>query len=166
MYELPIADDCFFGVPAHRIGLIVCPDAKRIAVGIGISVAMRENDVADLETRDVHPNLDDFSDRRVTGIDLAATGVRNIHGVREGGMGDVVFGRDHEDANLYIARLHVADVELIQNDDARDVDAIEIVVDPRSLGGDGFCSDGVGAGHRNLLGSRRRPGKRAERARG
>ena len=100
LHELPVADDTFLGVPTDRVGLVVCPDAERIAVFVGLAVAMGDDDVADLELRDFATDFRHFADGGVAGIDLAAAEIGDVDRVRRRRVGEVVFGGNGEGAEL------------------------------------------------------------------
>src|SRR5262249_43423260 len=61
-----------------------------------------------------------------------AAHLRDVHGVCERGMADVVLGGGGEDLQPYIARPELAQRALVQLDDASDVDLLEVA--PRALG--------------------------------
>ena len=91
LHELPIAYDAFLGVPADRVWLVVCPDAERVAVFVGLAVAVGDDDVADLELGDFATHFHHFAYGGVSGIDLAAAEVRDVDRIRRRGVGQVVF---------------------------------------------------------------------------
>jgi len=103
-HDLPVADDRLLGIPADRLGLVVGPDAQRIAVGVGLAVAVGDDDVASLEARHVAADLDDLADGGVARIDLAAAQLGDVDRVGGRGVGQVVLGRDHEDPQPDVAR--------------------------------------------------------------
>jgi hypothetical protein len=101
--DLPVADDRLLAVPAERVRLVVGPDAQRVAVDVGLAVAVGDDDIAALEAADRAPDLHHLADGAVAGVDLATAGLRDVRRVGEGGVIDVVLRRDREDLQANVA---------------------------------------------------------------
>ena len=129
LVDLPLLDHRLFGVPADRVRRVVCPDRVRVAVLVRIAVGVGDDDVAGLEVRYVGAHREDFADRRVAGIDLAAAGLHDVDGVREHGVIHVVLPGDGQDLEMDIAPPDLAKLHLVELDHVREVDLVEIATD-------------------------------------
>jgi hypothetical protein len=149
--DLPVTDHGLLPVPADGVGLVVGPDAQGIAVGVGLSVAVGDDDVAGLEARDVASHGEHLADGAVAREDLAPAELGDVHGVGEGGVIDVVLRRCDQDPQVDIPRAHLAQLDLVERDHLRDVEFLQVAADSLALLGDGFGGDGVGSGHDSSL---------------
>jgi hypothetical protein len=141
--DLPLADDRLFRVPADRLGLVVGPDAQREAELVGLAVAVGDHDVARRDLRHALADFDHLADGGVAGVDLAAARVGDVDRVRGRGVVDVVLGRRGDDAQPHVGRPDVAQLEIVELDDAGDVHVLRVATDTLTLAGDRVAADGV-----------------------
>ena len=142
--DLPVADNRLFGVPAGGLGLVVGPDAQREAKLIRLAVAVGDDDVAGFEVGDGGAHVEHLAERGVTGVDAPAARLGNVDGVGRGGVGDVVLGRHREDAQVYVGRSDVGQLELVELDDLGDVHVLGVAADALAFAGDRLGGDGIG----------------------
>ena len=64
---------------------------------------------------------------------------------------DVVLAGGRQDPHVDVPGTHLAQLEVVEGDDAGDVDPGQVVPDALSLAGDGVGGDGEGSGHRGVL---------------
>ena len=95
--DLPVADHRLLGIPAHRLRLVVSPDAQREPELVGLAVAVGDDDVAGREPVDLGAHVDHLAHGRVSRVDAPAPQLGDVDGVGERRVVDVVLSRDGED---------------------------------------------------------------------
>ncbi len=108
---------------------------------------MRDDDVAGLDGRDLGSDGQHLAERAVPRVDLPAARLRDVDGVGEDRVVDVVLGRDREDLQVHVARAHRAERDRVELEHVREVELVEVAARPRALGGDVGGGDGERARH-------------------
>ena len=106
---------------------------------------MGDDDVAGREPLDLAADLEHLAHRRVAGIDATTPQLGDVHRVGQGGMTDVVLGRDGEDAQVDIAGPEVGKLDLVELDHPGDVHLLGVATDPLALAGHRLGGDAPGA---------------------